>query len=134
MATEAEILNAKWDDLSNTLNNYPQLDKKTTSALNAAIAQWQDWFYSDSNYGKWGDTHKWLDKYNSAAKLLKKAIRGKKIQKPVVTTPKATTQVLPPLLITAKPPINWKFYLTIGAIVLVIGGIIYYSKSKKTNA
>src|SRR5258705_12563975 len=130
MATEAENLNAKWDTLSSTLNNYPQLDKKTTSTLNAAIAQWQDWFYSDENYNKWGDTHTWLDKYNSANKLLSKAIKGKKTKKPVVTTPK-TVQVLPQLLVTAKAPFNWKFYLTIGAVVAVIGGIIYYSNKKE---
>lgn len=127
MATAAEDLNAKWDTLSSTLNTYPQLDKKTTSVLNAAIAQWQDWFYNDENYGKWGDTHTWLDKYNSAAKLLKKAIKGKKAKAPVVTTPKTAVRVMPPLLVTAKPPINWKLYLTIGAVVLVIGGIIYYN-------
>ena len=132
MATEAENLNAKWDTLSSTLNNYPQIDKKTTSALNAAIAQWQDWFYSDENYGKWGDTHTWLDKYNAASKLLSKAIKGKKTKKPVVTTPK-TVQVLPQLLVTAKAPFNWKLYLTIGAVVVVIGGIIYYSNKKEAK-
>jgi len=125
----ATELNAKWDELSSTLNTYPDLDKNTTAQLNKAISDWQDWYYSETNFDNWGDVNKWIDAYNIANELLAKSVKKKKlkVKAPVVTTPKKATTVLPPLTVFGRVPKNIWLYvtLTVGAL-----GVLWYMDEK----
>ena len=134
MATPAEQLNDKWDALSSSLNNYPQLTRAQNDAISKAISNWQDWYYNDANYGKWGDISEWTISYNNALAALKHVVKHRKLKPkaPVVSKPSQDVHVLPPVYITAKPPgKDWTWYIVAGVAVLLIGGYYYFNHHKK---
>lgn len=109
MSAGAELLNEKWDALSDRFNLLKSVPKDQARVINAAISQWQDWYWG--KYESWpsAELQDWQDRYVKTARLLDAAAKKTVVVKSVkqVDTyqpPKPVPVKLPPLLITAKPP------------------------------
>jgi hypothetical protein len=105
----AELLNDKWEALSDRFNLLKSVPKAEGRLINAAIAQWQDWYWD--KYESWPSTQLlgWQDRYVKTARLLDALAVKTVVVKSVKQTdsyqaPKPVAIKLPPLLITAKPP------------------------------
>jgi len=107
--TGAELLNEKWDALSSRFDLLKSVPKDHAALINAAISDWQDWYWD--HYENWSAEAllTWQDRYVKAARLLdavaKKTVTVKTVkQTDAYTPPKKVAVKLPPLLVTAAPP------------------------------
>jgi len=108
-ATGAELLNDKWDALSQRFDLLKTVPRDQAQLINAAISDWQDWYWD--KYEAWPSTEllAWQDRYVKTARLLD-AVAAKTVVVSDVTktddyrAPTGKVTTLPPLLITAKPP------------------------------
>lgn len=107
--TGAEQLNEKFDALSARFDLLKSVPKDQAALINAAISDWQDFYWA--KYGSWPSEQMlhWQDVYVKTASLLD-AVAARTV---VVSTPQKTDDYrapqpvaiqLPPLLVTAKPP------------------------------
>lgn len=105
--TGAELLNEKWEALSDRFNLLKSVPRDQADLINAAISDWQD-FYWDK-FEAWGDLTRWQDLYVKTARLLDgvaaKTVTVKTVQQTdAYSPPKRVAVVLPPLLVTGQPP------------------------------
>ena len=105
----AELLNEKWEALSDRFNLLKSIPRDQERVINAAIAQWQDWYWD--KYESWPSAElvEWQDRYVKTARLLVAVAKKTVVVKTVQQTdsyqpPKPVPIKLPPLLVTAKPP------------------------------
>lgn len=104
-----ETLNTKWDALSERFNLLKSVPADSARTINAAISQWQDWYWG--RYGDWppNELIGWQEKYLKAAALLD-AVAAKTVavasvkQTDDYIAPSGKVTTLPPLLVTARAP------------------------------
>lgn len=105
----AEQLNEKWEALSDRFNLLKSVPKAEARVINAAIAQWQDWYWGQFEAWPSDELLDWQDRYVKTARLLDSAAKKTVVVKTVQQTdsyrpPKPIPIKLPPLLVTARPP------------------------------
>lgn len=109
-ATGVDQLNAKWEALSERFNLLQDVPSNQATVINAAISEWQDWYWG--SYGAWPDEDliNWQERYLKAAALLdavaKQTVTVSTVQQTsAYTAPGVAGNVyggeLPPLLVTA---------------------------------
>lgn len=108
-ATGAELLNDKWDALSQRFDLLKTVPRDQAQLINAAISDWQDWYWD--KYESWPSTEllAWQDRYVKTARLLDAVAKKTVVVSDVTKTddyhaPTGKVTTLPPLLITARPP------------------------------
>lgn len=68
---DAVSLNTKWDKLGLKFDNvFSQLNSGDKSTIQKALSDWQDWYYSEAQYEKWGDTSKWEELYTKISNIV----------------------------------------------------------------
>ena len=109
MSAGAELLNDKFDQLSQRFDLLYEVDKDKGKLVNAAISDWQDWFWE--NHGNWPaqELLTWQDRYVKTAALVDalatQTVTVSKVEETKdYDPPKKKVIHLPPLLITARPP------------------------------
>lgn len=109
MSTGAELLNDKFDQLSARFDLLYEVPREQGQLVNAAISDWQDWFWE--KHGNWPSQEllTWQDRYVKTAALVDALSRQTKtVSDPTkvkdYSAPKGPVIHLPPLLITARPP------------------------------
>lgn len=107
--TGATLLNDKWDQLGARFDLLYDVPIDQARLVNAAISDWQDWYWE--KYENWPSTEllTWQDRYVKTAALVDALSRQTKTVSRVEETkgykkPTGPVVHLPPLLITARPP------------------------------
>lgn len=116
--TGAELLNEKFEAMSDRFDRLKSVPEKQAKLINAAISSWQDFYWNEDNYMNhaWPQDKliQWQDVYVKTAKLLDELTKQTVVVKSFKETDSykqthreatpAQVVHLPPLLITAKPP------------------------------
>jgi hypothetical protein len=122
MATSPDTLNAAFELLGDRLNRVGDTADDTArgllSAVNAAISDWQDWYWGNLDQWPLSQLPAWEARYHTALSQLVslESAHGKR-ELPAPSEPSGPVAVLKDLLVTANRP--WWYYALYGA-----GGVL----------
>lgn len=117
----AELLNEKWEALSDRFNLLKSVPPSEARVINSAIAGWQDFYWEKFEAWPSDELLAWQDRYVQTARVLDAAAKRTTVVKTVQQTdayspPKKVAVRLPPLLVTAPVPKPLPDFVEVGPV------------------
>ncbi len=131
VSNQADELNAKYEALGKRFDSFfSQISKSHKNTIQKVLSDWQDFYYSDENYGNNPNVTIWQRLLTTTSSLLEKAISERHLKPKVAKEAKviSTIVVEEPTVVFGRFNIKTLFGLLVGGAAI---GFIGYNSFKK---